>query len=377
VPLLDNLEIVAVNTTVNGDLVTLYAAKDDVLSLYSAIVEESGVTFPNAKTDKPVQSLVKIERINRGPENCSADSAEIIELEPHEIAHPQVQVFSNGDIILVGSRANWTPDGGEHNAVIFDKNGKIIRSGCLGDGISQVKVDAYDRIWVGYFDEGVLGNYGWGEFDNSATEERTIRDEADAVSDAPIGEAGLVAFSHDLQKIWEWPDTELDARYQGVGVRTSILDVYALNVGPNELLISYYCDFPLFSINLSDREIGFPEFQFELSNGPKYLVGDDKYILRLGAYGDPTRAEVFARANGEMVKSGFLYFPEFEGKEMAHPKATSRFETNDFAISEENNVAEVETQNRLYILTSGDKLIFSYGSTRKQYTPAEVLKLIT
>jgi hypothetical protein len=31
----------------------------------------------------------------------------------------------------------------------------------LGDGIEHVAIDAEDRVWVGWFDEGMFGNDGW------------------------------------------------------------------------------------------------------------------------------------------------------------------------------------------------------------------------
>ena len=39
------------------------------------------------------------------------------------------------------------------------------------------------QVWVGYFDEGIYGNYGWGR----------------AESEEPVGAYGIVRFSSDLE----------------------------------------------------------------------------------------------------------------------------------------------------------------------------------
>ena len=50
---------------------------------------------------------------------------------------------------------NGTP---QHTA----RAGELRRQFVLGDGIKHVQTTAAGDIWVGYFDEGVYGNYGWG-----------------------------------------------------------------------------------------------------------------------------------------------------------------------------------------------------------------------
>jgi hypothetical protein len=48
----------------------------------------------------------------------------------------------------------------------------------FGDGIEHVQATSAGEIWVGFFDEGIYGNYGWG----SGTQ-------------LPVGRTGLVRFS--------------------------------------------------------------------------------------------------------------------------------------------------------------------------------------
>jgi hypothetical protein len=54
----------------------------------------------------------------------------------------------------------------------------------IGDGVARVRVARSGHVWVGYFDEGVYGNYGWG---------------GGGGGPAPLGAPGLVRFSPDLE----------------------------------------------------------------------------------------------------------------------------------------------------------------------------------
>lgn len=86
----------------------------------------------------------------------------------------------------------------EENARVYDKNGRFIRSFCLGDGIEHVYVTRNQEIWTGYFDEGVFGNYGW---------------------EQPVGSSGLVGWDAAGRKI---DSLEEDREY-------SIFECLALN----------------------------------------------------------------------------------------------------------------------------------------------------
>ena len=45
------------------------------------------------------------------------------------------------------------------------------------------------QVWAGYFDEGICGNYGWGEAD----------------SEEPVGAYAIVRFSPGLEAAWHYP----------------------------------------------------------------------------------------------------------------------------------------------------------------------------
>jgi hypothetical protein len=121
------------------------------------------------------------------------------------VAPAYVQPMQGGGYLVVRSRSMWTQDlGAEKNAYVIDTDGRVIRRGTLGDGIAHVQVGRDGRIWVGYFDEGVAGNYGWG-FDGPE----------------PLGRSGLARWSPDLDREWE---------YHPTAVEPPILDCYAMNV---------------------------------------------------------------------------------------------------------------------------------------------------
>ncbi len=128
--------------------------------------------------------------------------------------------------------------------------------------------DRKGNIWVGYFDEGVYGNYGWGGAGDAA----------------PVGASGLVCFDARGQKESEYcPVPGLDV----------ISDVYALNVFGDEAWAYYYTDFPLVRI-ASDRKVTVWTTDttgaraFAISKGAVLLFGSyspsrtDCRLLRLG-----------------------------------------------------------------------------------------------
>ena len=88
----------------------------------------------------------------------------VLHLPEEKWNYHYIQPIDDGHILLVGARSYYhDPQNIEENARVYDKNGRLIRSFCLGDGIQHVYVTKNQEIWTGYFDEGVHGNYGWKE----------------------------------------------------------------------------------------------------------------------------------------------------------------------------------------------------------------------
>ncbi|WP_225230083.1 hypothetical protein [Ureibacillus galli] len=139
---------------------------------------------------------------------------------PHVPLMPtEVDLFSDGTLLLVQGRCLKDGTTIERNARRYNRNGQLISAFTLGDGINQVQIDETDTIWVSYFDEGVFGNFGW---------------------DEPMGSDGLIAYSMDGQKLWGAQNYD-------------ICDCYAMNVvSSKEIYFYYYDDF--WFVQLSDMK---------------------------------------------------------------------------------------------------------------------------
>ena len=110
--------------------------------------------------------------------------------------------------------------------MLYDADGQVVSEHVLGDGIGHVLATSTGQVWIGYFDEGIYGNYGWGRAD---TEE-------------PVGAYGIVRFSPGLAPAWHYP------RYTEVGPWDAVSDCYALNVDGECAWACYYSDFPVVRI---------------------------------------------------------------------------------------------------------------------------------
>ncbi|HEY6315534.1 MAG TPA: hypothetical protein VIY52_32665 [Streptosporangiaceae bacterium] len=112
------------------------------------------------------------------------------------LAHITVQPMPGGRFLVAGARCRWRRDGPDRNAVLYDAHGQVVSEHVLGDGIEHVLATSTGQVWVGYFDEGIYGNYGWGQAD---TQE-------------PVGAYGIVRFSPDWNPPGTTPGTPRSAR---------------------------------------------------------------------------------------------------------------------------------------------------------------------
>jgi hypothetical protein len=69
---------------------------------------------------------------------------------------PLFDRFSDGNWLVVTARAGEGP-----NARVIRPDETEENRFRLGDGIEHLGIDGQDRIWVGWFDEGVFGNQDW------------------------------------------------------------------------------------------------------------------------------------------------------------------------------------------------------------------------
>jgi hypothetical protein len=173
------------------------------------------------------------------------------------LAHPTVQPMPEGRILVVGARARWHADGPDRNAVIYGPDGGVLAEATVGDGVSHVQTTPHGNVWVGYFDEGVYGNYGWGG--PGAPE--------------PIGSPGLIKYGPDLLPDWHFSPAE----HGGVD---AIADCYALNLDAETAWVYYYSDFPIVRIH-DGRVHGWTT----TVSGAKAFITDGHQVAFVGGYG--------------------------------------------------------------------------------------------
>lgn len=159
--------------------------------------------------------------------------------------------FTGGDWLVASSRS----ERGASNARAVAPDGSVRGRLHLGDGIEQVAIDASDRIWVGWFDEGVFGNEGW----QVAGRERSPSSQGIGCFSAESG------WSSDVG----WP-SEVD----------SPMDCYALNVSGAGAWVCPYTDFPL--VRLVPGKPG-RSWRTALA-GPRAIAVDGDHVLAAGGY---------------------------------------------------------------------------------------------
>ena len=174
--------LVATNVTPDGCAVALWASTVDAESLRGRSFE-SGVWFAKVLLDEPV-------RVRVTTQTRSGDVLSHGEISDFRLAHPHVAAMPGGGWLLAGSRCRWTPGCVDPNATVYSSTGEALRCGVLGDGIGQVGTTATGDIWVGYRDEGIFGNFGWG-----------------GPGPEPVGSPGPVRFNSQLERTWALPWT--------------------------------------------------------------------------------------------------------------------------------------------------------------------------
>lgn len=198
-----------------SEVIAVWAAAADLEAATSRTVSPAGATFPDARSPRPLDVRVTVQ---------GAEGTAVTSIARLSLANITAQPLPGGRILIVGVRSYWRPEGADRNAVIYDTDGRVVAKEVLGDGISHVQSDSTGRVWVGYFDEGVYGNYGWGKRDSSE----------------PVGSCGLVRFSPDLRPDWRYPSATSPFGF--------INDCYALNVDDTTAWACYDADFPVVRI---------------------------------------------------------------------------------------------------------------------------------
>lgn len=205
----------------------------------------------------------------------------VVEMDDLPTPFRMVQTLPDKTYLVVAARCELQAEGPEDNALIFAEDGSVVARGCLGDGIEHVQTDEAGTIWVGYFDEGIFGNLGWGERGGPP----------------PLGSPGIVRWSTGFEKLWEF-------KHEG----TYIDDCYALNVASDGVWASSYSDSPIIRIDAGRVRV----FSTSDLSGPKGVVAEGSRVGVLGRYDDHS-AFVVGDLTGERfleVSRGHVWMPD-------------------------------------------------------------------
>lgn len=158
---------------------------------------------------------------------------------------PKLDRFPNGRWLVVNARSK-----GDRNARVFASNGDEERRIELGDGVGHIKIDRQQRIWVGWFDEGVFGNDNW---------KLPGREWAPSVH-------GIAAFNDQGEVVAH-------------ATLASIADCYCLNVFDDEAWACTYTDFPIWQMR-DHVERTWPT----TLSGAQAIAVKSPYVLAAGGY---------------------------------------------------------------------------------------------
>lgn len=241
-------QLISVSVDLSGP-VALWAGAADEGEILDRAQNSGGASFPAARTSTgPQVALAAYTPGSRTPSHLTTMGA-------LPVAHPLVQSLPDGGFLVVGARCGWRDEGPERNALVVEPDGTTRAEGTLGDGIAHMMIDASGTIWTGYFDEGIFGDLGWG-----------------GPGTQPLGAAGIVRWSLDFEKTWEYRPV-LDYR---------LADCYTLNVSGDEVWACPYTDFPVLQIK-DDLTTLHPTKGVD---GPTGLLVAGDLVAFMGAYGD-------------------------------------------------------------------------------------------
>jgi hypothetical protein len=176
---------------------------------------------------------------------------------------PNVDQFPDKRWLVANSRSN-----GIGNARVLRADGTEERRIELGDGIEHIKIDDQQRVWVGWFDEGIFGNGRW--------RYPGLKWPPSSYGIASFDERGELVKHATLQ---------------------SIADCYALNVLGDIAWACTYTDFPVWEIG-DERE---RTWSTELS-GTNALAVSYPYVLAAGGYRDDANRACLLRLNDERAE---------------------------------------------------------------------------
>ena len=198
-------------------------------------------------------------------ESGVVEAVEKIDFGTHPMNFHFLRPVPDGSFLLLGSRCMFSKKNGpEKNAIFTDREGNVLHAFTFGDGIADCIVRGDGIIITSYFDEGVIGNYGW---------------------DEPIGSSGLCAWTTNGEIIWR--------------AERDIVDCYAMNTdAEGNLWYYYYTDFMLIRTDFKTEM----EFDPQVNGADSFaVVGNGRFLIMSGGYGDANSFYV-SRISGDRIE---------------------------------------------------------------------------
>ena len=246
------LDFVSMNIGYDGKAYFLFSSK---------IPERINGMFVNTIANSEYTALA----VTPSWENGTVEKVEKLHFGSHAMNFRFLRPVPDGSFLLLGSRCMYSKKNGpENNAVFTDREGNVLRELTFGDGIADCIVRADGIIITSYFDEGVMGNYGW---------------------DDPIGSCGLCAWTADGRNIWRCD--------------RDILDCYAMNTdSEGNLWYYYYTDFLLVRTDFRSEA----EYNPAVEGASCFAVaGNGRILIMDGGYDDEDSFYV-SRIDGDQTE---------------------------------------------------------------------------
>jgi hypothetical protein len=296
-------ELVAVDVGPAGELWTLWSSPEGNEAARGRSEVPGWATFPDSIPERPIAARV----VEFAPQ-----AGQHILIRELSVAHPYVQPMPDGEILIVGARCRWTADGPEQNARLFGADGAPRAAGTLGDGIQHVFATPSGSLWVGYSDEGVFGNYGWGS----------------PGGPAPIGAPGLLRFDADLNVTWRFPEGSAFGH---------IDDCYALNVVAEDAWACYYSDWPVVRVS-DDRTAG---WRNSIAGASAIALADGSVAFAGGYRGEHDRVAIGAIADEQIEVRALRRLAMPDGSEIPSDRIIGRGSDLHLVVQNEWYKAEI------------------------------------
>ena len=262
--------------TVGLDFISMNIGYDQkVYFLFSsAIPPRIDGMFVNTTANTVYTALV----VTPAWENGGVEKVERFDLGKHTMNFHFILPVPDGSFLLLGARCMYSKKHGpEKNAVFTDREGNVLRALTFGDGIQNCIVRHDGIIVTSYFDEGIIGNYGW---------------------DDPIGSCGVRAWTTQGETVWR---SERD-----------ITDCYAINVDESgNLWYYYYTDFQLIRTDFRTEA----EYDPKVEGADSFAVVENgRFLIMNGGYDDPDSFYVSRIGGGQTEDTEPLEFVDADGR---------------------------------------------------------------